>query len=36
MIFQVLVGLPLEDINKLLFVNKLNEYNKLQIGFEDA
>ncbi len=36
MIFQVLVGLPLEDINKLLLVNNLNEFNKLQISFEDA
>ena len=35
MIFQVLVGLPLEDINKLS-VNNPNEFNKLQISFEDA
>jgi hypothetical protein len=36
MIFQVLVGLLLEDINKLLLVNNLNESNKLQISFEDS
>jgi len=36
MIFQVLVGLPLEDINKLLLVNNLSEFSKLQISFEDS
>jgi len=35
-LFQVLVGLPLEDINKLLLVNNLNEFNRLQISFEDS
>ena len=36
MIFQALVGLPLGDINKLLVVNYLNEFNKLQICCEKA
>ncbi len=36
MIFLVLVGLPLGDINKLLLVINLNEFNKLRISFEDA
>jgi len=36
MTFQVLVGLLLEDINKLLLVNNLNEFNKLQVSFEDT
>ena len=36
MIFQVLVDLPLEDINKSLLANNLNEINKLQIGVEDS
>ena len=34
MIFQVLVDLPLEDINKLLLIISLNDSNKLQISFE--
>ena len=31
-----LVGLPLEDINKLLQVHNLNEFSRLQIRFEDS
>jgi len=36
MIYLELVGLPLGDINKLLFIINLNEFNKLRISFEDA
>jgi len=35
-IFQVLVGLPLEDINKLLEVHNLNDFSRLQKCLEDS
>ncbi len=36
MIFQVLVGLQLEDINELSLANNLNENYKLQVSSKDT
>jgi len=36
MISQVLVGLPLEDINKILLVNNLNEFDKVRFSIKNS